>query len=129
EATYETILLQKRRELHARVADAIESLFVDRLEEFYGLLAYHYARAEVPAKLQEYLLRAADQAGQLAADAEALSLYEHAIAEYSRASGDAWDPLQRAAVERKMGEARLRLGQNTEALEHFYRALECLGVT
>src|SRR5262249_7376976 len=44
EATYESILLQRRRELHARVGQTIESLFADRLEEFYGLLAYHYAR-------------------------------------------------------------------------------------
>ena len=59
--------LQKRRELHARVAQAIESLFAERLEEFYGLLAYHYARAEAWDKAQEYLLKAADQAGQMAA--------------------------------------------------------------
>ncbi len=33
ESTYESILLQKRRELHARVAQVIETLFSDRLRE------------------------------------------------------------------------------------------------
>jgi len=123
EATYESILLQKRRELHARVAQVIESLFVERLEEFYGLLAYHYARAEVWDKAQEYLLKAADQAGKLAGDVEALNLYEQAIAAYGRAFGDKWDPAQRLAVERKIGEALSRRGEYALALEHFGRGL------
>jgi tetratricopeptide (TPR) repeat protein len=127
EATYESILLQKRRELHALVAQAIESLFAERLEEFLGLLAYHYARAEVWDKAQEYLIKAADQAGQLAGDAEALNLYEQAIAAYARAFGDRWDPVQRAAVERKMGEALTRRGEYALALEHSGRGLGYLG--
>jgi class 3 adenylate cyclase/tetratricopeptide (TPR) repeat protein len=127
EATYESILLAKRRGLHARVAQAIEPLFAERLEEFYGLLAYHYARAEVWDKAQEYLLKAADQAGQLAGDAEALNLYEQAIAAYGRAFGDKWDPAQRASLERKMGEALSRCGDYPQALEHFRRGLDYLG--
>ena len=111
EATYESILQQKRRALHGHVARAIEQLFAGRLEEFYGLLAYHYARAEVWEKAQEYLLKAADQAGQLAGDVEALNLYEQALKAYARAFGDKWDPVQRAAVERKIGEAFQRRGE------------------
>jgi class 3 adenylate cyclase/tetratricopeptide (TPR) repeat protein len=127
EATYESILLQRRRELHATVGRAIESLFADRLEEFYGLLAYHFARAEAWDKAQEYLLKAADQAGDLAADAEALSLYEQALGVYGRSSTAQWSPVQRASVERKVGEALLRRGDATQALERFYRALGYLG--
>jgi class 3 adenylate cyclase/tetratricopeptide (TPR) repeat protein len=127
EATYESILLARRRELHASVGRAIESLFADRLEEFYGLLAYHYARAEAWDKAQEYLLKAADQAGNLAADAEALSLYEQALDVYGRASTSQWTPLQRASVERRVGEALLRRGDATHALERFERGLRYLG--
>ena len=43
----------------------------DRLEEFYGLLAHHYSAAELWEKAQEYLFKAGDQAGRMAADAEA----------------------------------------------------------
>ena len=83
EATYESILLQRRRELHRRVAVAIETLFADRLEEFYSLLAYHYSKAEDWEKAQEYLFKAGDQAGSIAADAEALAHYEEAIDAYA----------------------------------------------
>ncbi|HJR79529.1 MAG TPA: adenylate/guanylate cyclase domain-containing protein [Anaerolineales bacterium] len=127
EATYESILLQKRRELHTRVAQSIETLFAERLEEFYGLLAYHYSKAEAWDKAQEYLLKAGDQAGRIAADAEALSLYQQALAAYARAFGDKWDPLQRAALERKMGEAFMRRGEYPLAMERFGHGLEYLG--
>jgi tetratricopeptide (TPR) repeat protein len=127
EATYESILLQKRRVLHAQVGQAIEVLFADRLEEFYGLLAYHYARAEAWEKAQAYLLKAGDQAGRVAADAEALAHYEQALEAYARAFGDRWDPLQRAQLERKMGEALFRRGEHAQALEYLLRALAYLG--
>src|SRR5579859_861759 len=127
EATYESILLQKRRELHARVAQAMEALFAERIEEFYGLLAYHYARAEVWDKAQGYLLKAADQAGQMAADAEALNLYRQALTAYARAFGDTWDPAQRASLTRKMGDAFFRRGEYSLALEQYGQALSYLG--
>ena len=127
EATYESILLQKRRELHARVAQAMESLFAERIGEFYGLLAYHYARAEVWDKAQVYLLKAADQAGQMAADAEALNLYRQALTAYARTLGDKWNPVQRASFLRKMGDAFFRRGEYSLALEQYRQALSYLG--
>jgi len=40
----------------------MESLFADRLDDFFGLLAYHYTKAEDWEKAQEYLFKAGDQA-------------------------------------------------------------------
>ncbi len=127
EATYGSILLQRRRELHSKVGRAIEALFPDRLEEFYSLLAYHYARAENWEKAQDYLFKAGDQAGKIAADAEALTHYQEAIETYARVFGDKWDPLQRGSLERKMGEAFYRSGEYQKAMEYLERALVFLG--
>ena len=127
EATYESILLRRRRELHRQVGECIEALFAERLEEFYGLLAYHYARAEEWEKAQEYLLKAGDRASELAADAEALAHYREALAVYERVFGDRWDPFQRAVLERKMGEALFRRGDHQGAREYLERALGYLG--
>jgi tetratricopeptide (TPR) repeat protein len=126
ETTYEGILLERRRVLHARVAGAIEAMFGERLEEFYGLLAYHYARAEEWEKAQEFLFRAGDQASGLAADAEALSHYRQALAAYDYAFGDKWDPVQRAALERKMAVALVHRGEHEQALAALHRALSYL---
>ncbi len=127
EATYESVLVRRRRELHRRTAEAIEQLFAGRLEDLYGALAYHFARAEEWTKAQDYLFRAADQASRVASDAEALALYDEAVAAYARAFGDKWDPLQRGALERKIGEALFRVGEHGKAAEHLHRALGYFG--
>ena len=127
EATYQSILLRKRRTLHAQVGQAIETLFVERLEEFYGVLAYHYASAEQWEKAQEYLFKAGDKAGQVAADTEALAYYEQALAAYEHAFGERWDPFQRAVLARKMGEAYFRRGDHEQALNQFQQAFNLLG--
>jgi class 3 adenylate cyclase/tetratricopeptide (TPR) repeat protein len=127
ESTYESILLKKRQELHAQVASAIETLFPERIEEFSGVLAYHYAKAEDWNKAQEYLFKAGDQAGRIAADAEALTHYEQALETYARVFGDKWDPVQRASLDRKMGEAFYRRGEHEKATEYFRHGLARLG--
>jgi len=129
EATYASILVERRRQIHQRVAESVEELFRDRIEEFYGVLAHHYAEAEVWEKAQGYLFKAGDQAGRVAADAEALAHYRRAVDAYGRAFGDRWDPVQRAALERKIGEALFRRGEHDQALDYLDRALAHLGTT
>lgn len=126
EATYESVLLGKRRRLHARVAGVIEALFSERLEEFYTMLAHHYTKGEVWDKAQEYLFKAGDQAARIAADAEALAHYRDAIETYARVFGDRWEPVERAGLERKMGEALYRRGDYPQAIEYIQRALSYL---
>jgi predicted ATPase len=53
EATCESILVDRRRELHRGVAECIEAPFPDRLDDFARLLANHYARPEAWEKAQE----------------------------------------------------------------------------
>lgn len=126
ELTYESILLQKRRELHAQVAQIIETLFSEKLEEFYSVLAHHYALGEIWEKAQDYLFKAGNQAGRIAGDTEALVHYEQAVKAYIRVFGDKWDTLQQASLERKMGEALYRQGKHEQAAQYLQRALSYL---
>lgn len=127
ETVYAGLLVRTRRELHARVAAAMELMLGERIEEQYGVLAYHFAQAEKWDKAQEYLFKVGDQALRIAADAEAVDHYERALEAYGRAFGERWDPFERAAVERKIGEARYRLGEFERATRHLDRALQLLG--
>jgi class 3 adenylate cyclase/tetratricopeptide (TPR) repeat protein len=127
EATYGSILLERRAELHRLVANCMEEVFADRMEEAYGLLAFHYAKGEAWQKAQEYLFKAGDQAGRVAADAEALRHYSQALVAYSRVFGDEWNPVHRAMLDRKMGEALFRRGDHYQALEYLRQALATLG--
>ncbi|HLB75895.1 MAG TPA: hypothetical protein VJO72_02565, partial [Candidatus Dormibacteraeota bacterium] len=72
DVAYNSLLLERRRELHERTAQAIETLFQDRLEERYHELAHHYSRSGNTAKAVEYLQRAGQQALQRSAYAEAI---------------------------------------------------------
>jgi class 3 adenylate cyclase/tetratricopeptide (TPR) repeat protein len=90
EVAYNSLLVQRRKELHRLIALAIEELYADRLTEQYEILAYHFAKGEEWRKAAEYLLKAAEKAGQAFATREALGLYDQAM-EAARQLGTALD--------------------------------------
>jgi tetratricopeptide (TPR) repeat protein len=128
ETAYGSILAERRRVIHRGVAQALEHVFPDRLDEFTNMLAYHYALAEDWEKAQEYLFKAGDHAGRMAADAEALEHYRRAEAAYARVAARELAPLQRATLDRKLGQAFYGVGSYEQAVEHFTRALAHLDI-
>jgi class 3 adenylate cyclase/tetratricopeptide (TPR) repeat protein len=127
EVTYESILMKKRKELHLKVAETIESVFSEQLHEFYGMLALHYNRGENPDKAEEYLIKAGQEALKAAASREALNYYQDALKLYLRKSGHAADPDKIAMLEKNIGLAFFNKGHMVEAVEHFDKALEYWG--
>lgn len=125
--TYESILKQERKFLHKHIGHIIEILFQDRLDEFYGLLAYHYTQAEEWKKAHAFLQKAGEKAGRMASDSEALELYHQTLTAYNRAFGQQIDPFDAAVMNRKMGEALFRKGQHHLAQDYLIRALEYYG--
>jgi tetratricopeptide (TPR) repeat protein len=79
EVAYNSLLVQRRKELHRLIALAIEELYAERLAEQYEILAYHFSRGEEWAKALEYLLKAAEKAAQAFATREAITLYDQAL--------------------------------------------------
>ena len=79
DAAYATILRRRRRQFHRRVAEAIEALFPDRLEEESHRLAEHFKEALVMDKAQHYYTMAGDQASRLFANMEAIEHYTKAL--------------------------------------------------
>ena len=128
QATYDSILEERLQQTHLQVAHGIEQLFAERLEEFHTVLAYHYARAQEWGPAEDYLLMAADQADRLAADEEALMLYEAAIKASELSRVEELDPLRRAQLDRKLGDAHFRAGRHEPALSAYMNALNRLGV-
>jgi tetratricopeptide (TPR) repeat protein len=122
EATYESVLLRQRRQLHREVAEAVESLYPDRIEEFHSRLAYHYTRAEEWDKAREHLVKAGDQALSIAANAEAITHLERALEAQSALSrsrpdlASEIDPLERATLWRKVATLRVKQRRMADAL-------------
>src|SRR5262249_22109291 len=79
EVAYNSLLLQRRKELHGVIARAIEELYAERLSEHYEVLAYHFTKAEDNDKALEYLVKAAQKAAEAFANREGVALYEQAL--------------------------------------------------
>jgi class 3 adenylate cyclase/tetratricopeptide (TPR) repeat protein len=79
EVTYETLLKQKRKELHGLVGQAIEELYADRLEEFYEMLAFHFWRGEDWPRAYKYNREAGLKAQSFSAYIEALNFLKAAL--------------------------------------------------
>ena len=90
EVAYNSLLMQRRKELHRLVALAIQELYADRLAEQYEILAHHFLKAEEWAEALDYLLKAAEKASKGFAIREALALYDQALEAAGRL-GDAVD--------------------------------------
>jgi class 3 adenylate cyclase/tetratricopeptide (TPR) repeat protein len=61
EVAYNSLLLQRRKEIHESIGKAIEELYPERLAEFYEVLAYHYSAAESWEKAYQYLKLSGDK--------------------------------------------------------------------
>src|SRR5216683_3211805 len=73
EVAYNSVLSERRKQLHERAAQAIETLFGGQLENHLSELAHHYSRSSNAAKAVEYLQRSSEQAIERSANAEAIA--------------------------------------------------------
>ena len=79
QVAHDSLLMERRKDLHEQVGNAIEKLYGDRIEQHLARLADHYRQSRNVDKAIEFLQRAAQQASERSAVAEAESLYRGAI--------------------------------------------------
>src|SRR5262245_36215426 len=79
EVAYNSLLMQRRRELHRLIGHGIEELYADRLSEHYEVLAHHFSKAEEWSRAVDYLVNAAEKAARAFAVREAVALYGQAL--------------------------------------------------
>jgi class 3 adenylate cyclase/predicted ATPase len=79
EVAYDSLLIERRKLLHERVGQALESMFAEQLDDHLGDLAHHYRRSDNVTKAVEYLGRAGQQVMQRSAYADAINTLTAAI--------------------------------------------------
>src|SRR6516164_8420690 len=79
EVAYNSVLIERRRELHERTAIALEELFAGKLDEQIDTLAHHYSRSGNAAKAIGFLRRAAEQARTRSAYDDAIGYANEAL--------------------------------------------------
>ena len=73
EVAYNSLLIERRKQLHEGAGQALESMFAGQLDDHLGELAHHYSHSDNIKKAIEYLGRTGQQALQRSAHAEAIS--------------------------------------------------------
>jgi len=121
EATYQGILEQRRQEYHHQVAEGIERLYQERIDEYYEELAHHYSRSGDTEKAVEYLLKSGEKAKVTYDNQAAISYFQQAL-----------DALEQHEMERNdwkldalrgLGEIYIGTGKIIEAIEVFEKAM------
>lgn len=79
EVTYYSLLTTRRKELHRKVAEAMEQIFADRLPELSSIIAEHYLRGEVWDQAFHYLDKAGNAAARLFSHVEARIHFDRAL--------------------------------------------------
>jgi adenylate cyclase len=122
EVAYESLLLRRRTELHARAGEALEGMVggrPTRLEDIEAL-ARHWGRGGNRRKAAGYLVSAGDWARGLYANTDAIQHYELALAALAQ-SGAATDEV--STVRERLGDILAPLGRRPEALAHYEAVL------
>ena len=119
EVTYGTLLQERRKTLHARIAGALERAYADRLNEHVERLAHHAGRAELWDKALGYLEQAGAKCFGRSAYREAEVCYEQAL--------DVLRHLpESAGTQRKAIDIRIALRNTLFPLGHLARIIDLL---
>jgi tetratricopeptide (TPR) repeat protein len=79
EVAYNSVLVERRKQLHERAAAAMESMFANQLDDHLDELARHYSRSDNLRKAVEYLGRAGARAAQHVALSDAVDYSSRAL--------------------------------------------------
>ena len=122
---YGSLLHERQRALHARIVEAIETLYPDRLIEQVERLAHHAARGEVWGKALTYLRQAGTKADARSANREAASYFEQALTALAHLPDDRETREQAIDLHFNLRISLAALGERERVLEHL-RAAEAL---
>jgi adenylate cyclase len=127
EVAYNSLLKRRRTLLHRQIADALERLHAQHLDEHLPQLAYHYGRSDDRERALRYLLRFGDKAAAVYANQDAISCYRRAL-ELLEQEDD--QPALKAEILEKLADACGASGEPDAALESWqaaFRRYEMLG--
>jgi tetratricopeptide (TPR) repeat protein len=116
EVAYNSVLQQRRKEIHEKIGRAIEALYPDRIEEFYEKLAHHYSRSDDFEKAYHYLKLSGDKALRNHSASEAFSYYKDAMEALKKFSGSEANIQEQLAIIHKILVPMIVLGFPEDSL-------------
>jgi tetratricopeptide (TPR) repeat protein len=122
EVAYESLLKQKRQEIHGRIAVAIEELYADRIERHYEFLAHHWELSEDPEKAIEYLVLAGEKSNRAMAASTAVNFLRKAI-ELLQSSKSPQDPILALRIRIERARSLQIMGEIDNSVMDFEEAI------
>jgi tetratricopeptide (TPR) repeat protein len=121
DVTYNTILKERRRELHARALHAIERTYPDRLNEYVEELARQATLGEQWAKASTYYVRAAEAAVDRSAYVQSIEFYKQGLSALCHLPDD--NAVLQLRLDAELGQRRAygAIGASKEAFENLDR--------
>jgi len=120
DVVYEEVSLLKRKKLHGVVGCALEKVYVAKIDEHFGELAYHFLEGGEKAKALDYFLKAGDRAANVYANTEAASYLQSALGLLENTEGEL--PKKRRILER-LGDIKRLVGEHDACLKYWNEAL------
>jgi class 3 adenylate cyclase/tetratricopeptide (TPR) repeat protein len=117
EVTYGGLLQERRRDLHARIVNAIETLHRNRLGEQIERLAHHALRGELREKAVSYLRQAGLKAGARSALLDARTWFEQALGVLAALPESPFTLEQGFEIRLDLGTVLVQLGEVRRRLE------------
>lgn len=124
DAVYSTLLKRDRGELHRRVAEAIEGLYLDQIENYVEVLAGHYSLSERLDRALHFQILAGQKAAREYANEQALRHFKDALSLLSRVEHSMEQSLE---IHLGLGDVLLFVGDYLPAREQFQAGLDKIG--
>jgi tetratricopeptide (TPR) repeat protein/class 3 adenylate cyclase len=122
EVAHASLPPERRRALHARILQAMETLYADQLEEHIDRLAHHAFQGQVWSRALTYLERAGTKALARSANREAATYFEEALAALKHLPESVQTKEQAIDLRFELRNALTPLGQVKRTLEHLREA-------
>ncbi len=120
DTVYENLDRLKRKLLHKKIAQNLEELYKDELEDWYSDLARHYEAGGENSEALEYFVKAGKNAEKVYANDDAIEMYERALELFD---GKVDLDIDKLGIIEKIAGAYSLMGEYEKAREHLEQAL------
>ena len=125
DAIYGTMLKQDRGTFHLLVAQAIETLYADRLDGYVEILANHYLRSPQLDRALHYLILAGQKAARNYANEQAR---QHFVTALGLLPKVVYQPSQAHQIHIGMGDLLTLVGEYQAARNHYQSGIEAIEI-
>jgi class 3 adenylate cyclase/tetratricopeptide (TPR) repeat protein len=123
EVAYESLLKQRRKEIHRRIAKTIEELYAENLGEHYELLAYHYEQSGNGIKATNYLILAGEKSNENASAQTAFEFFNKALS-VTKSQKLQLDGEAKVRIHSGLAQSSFQIGDSERCVKESRRSIE-----